>query len=632
MGEPFGKKIVSFLSRVRHDPDNVPTIEKQRLLLLYALLALSLAGGFFNFWFLWSRGSLLSVALQGLFVLGLLVSFVLFWITRKPSGTAIPAGLALCCLMLDIIIHGGGADGLGLLCILPAYPVIYSLVGFGAGNVLILLFYAGVVIRLVLGGFCPPSIFSDPLVVDRMLLLVSLSTFLGLVVNFSIERLVRRLSRLAVEDPQTGLPNRRKTQEVIDRRLVEAERNLSGFAVTGIQVLNDNRIYAMLGGTRGDLVYRELARRLDRWNGHVVVTGRWNTSLFLSVLDTDDFLEIDSICRSLLAKLSAPFIVDGREISVLFTLTVTRYPDDAASGSTLVSNLFSLQDKARTLPGELIFFNQELHKKEEYRYAIAEALFHADLDAELQLCYQPKVRFSDGSCRGAEVLLRWVSPVLGPVSPAEFIPVAEENGLIRKLTRWVIGRVARDLASTAWRDLPVSGRLIQAINLSVHDLKDEDLIPFMLREFERLEMPHSCIEFEITEGVLVDDNPWIKMNLAHLRELGFSIAIDDFGTGYSSLSYLHRLNVQNLKIDQSFVKGMSPESAVRGFAVVDAIILMGQSLGLELTAEGVETEFQASYLRERGCDTAQGWLYSKGIPFEQYIGYALAHPMPVPSS
>ena len=604
--------------------ESIPFLEKQKVICLYTITFVALVGSFFNLPDAMAEGDIISSVLQALFLACIMLSNIIFWISRKLKRTILPLTLAVFSLMLNLVLGSGGNIGLGLFYIIPAYPVLYLLLGFSTGTVLVGLFYVGMIARLFFGHFGAESIYHNPEIVFQGILIITLTTILGISVSIVIGRLILYLSRLVLIDQQTLLPTRWKMEQFLETKIDRAERDLSSFSVAGIQVLNDNRINAMLGTAHGDRIFKEIGARIRSCGAHVELNGRWNSSLFFAVLDTDDFIEIDPICRHFLEVLSAPYIIDHLEVSVVFTITITRYPDDAITGAQIASNLLTFQDKNRNLPGELVFFNQEKLKKEQRLYAISAALSQADYDAELHLDYQPKVHFSDKRCVGSEVLMRWIHPVLGSVSPAEFIPVAEENGQIRKLTRWMIARVVRDLSSEAYRNATVGKSLHNAINLSVQDLKDQDLIPYMLHELEKLD-GSAGIELEITEGVLVDDNPWIRMNLEHLRELGFKLAIDDFGTGYSSLSYLHKLNVNNLKIDQSFVRTIMPDSDERGVPIVDAIISMAKSLSLEITAEGVESKHQSDYLTARGCDTAQGWLFSKSLRLPEYIEFIKKH-------
>jgi len=269
----------------------------------------------------------------------------------------------------------------------------------------------------------------------------------------------------------------------------------------------------------------------------------------------------------------------------------------------------------RDLTGLVSFYDEERHRSEMKRYDMVQELRQAIRLGELRLVYHPKSRLSDGSAHGAEVLLRWRSRRFGEVSPAVFVPLAEESDLILEITRWVVSTAFDDL-----RDLESMGcRIVHAINLSPKDLREDGFQAFIEAERARSGVDPSSVEFEITEGVMMDENPAMQRNLDFLRQSGYRLALDDFGTGYSSLSYLHRLRASNLKIDRSFITRLNESNP--SSPVVDAIISMALSLRLEVTAEGVETAFQEAYLRERRCTYGQGWLYSTPLPLNEYRAY-----------
>jgi sensor c-di-GMP phosphodiesterase-like protein len=280
--------------------------------------------------------------------------------------------------------------------------------------------------------------------------------------------------------------------------------------------------------------------------------------------------------------------------------------------------MMSIFDRGGNIPGQVTFFNEEQLRKERQRFIISEALREADLDREFSLHYQPKILTSHGGCAGAEVLLRWNSSRMGPMPPAQFISVAEENGYIRLITRWILQRCFSDLKQI--QDLPQAEGFVHAINLSVADLKDPAFLPTLQMIMAEKTVDPRFFEFELTEGMLIDENPQIRETLEGLTRMGFRLAIDDFGTGYSSLSYLNTLKVHNIKIDQSFIQQITGQPG-ESHPVVDAIISMGLAMGLEITAEGVETEAQYTYLKERGCQMVQGWLFSRALPLDVYQAY-----------
>lgn len=622
---PLKQRVHSFLFSSEGEHGSVPFLEKRKLVSLYVIGLVTLFGSTFNIVLNVQQGHILSVVLQSLFAFFIYLSIVLFWVFRQCALTFMLVFCAILFLMADVVIAGGGDAGLGVFYILPAFPAIYFLFGARRALFLELLFFISFTLRLLLGSVPETSIYSDPSIIPRVILVMTIAIALSLVVNAGIDSLVRHLSRLVLIDPETGISGRWKTSDFLNSRITKAEKTQETLSLVGVRILNEYRLSAMLGAQKTELIVKEFALRLSEVHEMEAFHGRWSDTLFFMILNTDEFLEVEPLCRDLLKKLSEPIECCDRSVSILCNLMITRYPEDGADADELVGNIMSLQDKGTFLPSELLFFKGEDLQKERYQYNLTESLLRAHYDSEMSLHYQPKMNLETGRCSGAEILLRWTHPDLGSISPAEFIPLAEESGLVRNLTRWIIKNTFQNLASPRYSEKDPEKKLVHAINLSVHDLRDEDLIPFIVRETSRGNFTPSNFEFEITEGILVDDSPWIKMNLLHLLDLGFGLAIDDFGTGYSSLSYLHRLKVNNLKIDQSFISALVTEPQGTPNPVVDAIISMAHSLHLDITAEGVENERQAEYLKEKGCDYIQGWLFSKSLPFNDYLLFIQNH-------
>ncbi len=602
-------------------------IEDQRLRAVVTLDVIAVLGSLYNGYLAVTHGLFLTLAFQLTFIILLAAGNITLLATRNIQVALIPLIAALLTMIASTVVDAGGLTGLGFFFLLPVFPIMYIIVGIRWGTFLILLGGAGMVLRLALGHFLPTSVYNSPEMAFRMGVLIAYTTLVVFLVNFRIDAFLERLTRLALMDFETGLSGRWNFEPHLRARLRRPPRNGldEGLAVVGFKILNFSRVNAMEGPRRSEAVLRELGHRVGLWQNHVEISSRWQSSLFLSVLDTNDFLEIDTSCRELLSLLSKPVIVEDRPISLLCSIAVTRFPEDADGAEDLIGNVITTLDRASAMPDELIFFDKAKHDAERHRYRLFESLVKGDFDEGFSLHYQPKVRFTDGACGGAEVLMRWNHPVYGFVSPGEFISLAEEIGSIRRLTRTMISRVFSDLRTTAYLEASEGLEPVIAINLSMHDLRDQELLPFVNRELKSAGLSPSLIEFEITEGTLIDDNPWIRINMENLLALDFRLAIDDFGTGYSSLSYLHRLKVHDLKIDQSFVRELSEAEGHRESPVIDAIVSMGKSLGLEITAEGVETPFQADYLADRGVDLAQGWLYSKSLPWAEFLEFIRSH-------
>jgi diguanylate cyclase (GGDEF)-like protein len=546
------------------------------------------------------------------YILLAVATLVVFFATRSLACARIPAGIAVIALIVQQFLDPGGVYGLGLLNFFFAIPIVYLFFGLYSGSFFIGTYYFATAVRLGQGKFRATSILANPEIPHRLVVILGLATAIGIITCACLERVIQSLYKLAFYDPVTGLPNRLRIEENLKKEIRFGKDRT--FSVIGIRILNYNKINAMLGTDQGDNLMKQIGERLDAETGPESVTGRWSGSLFVSIQRTTGHAEIEDLARTALDALSEPYHLENHSTTVLFALSVSRYPQDALSSRQLMSNIISLLDGNR--PGDVRFFSNENLRAQHYHFSVIERLSNMDPDREFSLAYQPKIRISDGECTGAEILLRWHDEKLGDVSPAVFIPLAEQSGQIRKITRWVIRNAFSDISEGRDDDSDPETNVF-AINLSVMDLRDRDFVDFLDRELILSDCPAGLVEFEITEGTMVDDDPHIRTNIRAILDRGFRISIDDFGTGYSSLSYLHRLQVHALKIDQSFVKSLDPASA----PVIDAIISMGKSLGLDVIAEGVESFDQLNYLRRKGCDTAQGWLFSKAISFGEYLEY-----------
>lgn len=623
--QSFAVKIANFFLLIKHRPNSIPLLERIKLIALYAITVVVIVGVAFNLPLVLAKQDFLSSSLLIVVLFLMVFGVILFLKTRYMLAAQLPSAIAIIILAFDSIRTAGGVYGFGVLYFIAAIPLIYLFYGLGIGILFALFFYFGSVIRFLIGHFTLYSIYNMHDFTGRIMMIMGISTVLGIVVSVCMELFVRYLTRLAYFDRITQLPNRYKIEEYLRRSVFQGIKGKRTFSVLGIKIMNYTKINAMLGTDLGDQMLEKIGERICASLNESRMTARWSGSLFLAVLETTDYAVLDRYNTTIMEALSSSFLIGNRYVAVVSSVGVCRYPDDAASAAKLISNVISLIDRNENNPGELLFFNEENLQREQYRFTLIEAMNRADFNRDFALVYQPKIRLSDESCVGAEILLRWTDPDLGSISPAVFIPLSEETGYIRKITRWVIRHCFADLGSASGEKKTAVGGGIYAINLSVVDLKDRDLIPFIRQEMTGRDWLLGCIEFEITEGMLIDEDPQIRKNIAQLITLGFRIAIDDFGTGYSCLSYLHTLRVQNLKIDQSFIRGISGLASAASVPVIDAIISMGKALDLEITAEGVENEEQAAYLRSRNCDSVQGWNYSKGLPFAEYLEYRAAH-------
>jgi diguanylate cyclase (GGDEF)-like protein/PAS domain S-box-containing protein len=417
-----------------------------------------------------------------------------------------------------------------------------------------------------------------------------------------------RLRHAGLHDALTGLPNRTLLIQEVDStvlRLDDDER--VAVVVIGLdrfKLVNDS-----LGHDIGDGVLIELARRLRRQVRAADTVARLGGDSFVAttsgVLDGDDACNLAS---RLLAAVREPFEIAGRRVTLTAGAGVALSEPDT-QGDELVRNADTAMYAAkRHGRGRIELFESSLLVNATRQLALEQSLSRATAGGELRVHFQPIMDLGSGSVVGVEALVRWEHPELGLVPPNDFIPLAEETGHILDIGRWVLHRSCETLMAWAGDGAPL--RL--AVNLSPRQLLEPDLADSVAEILDVTGFPVDRLTIEITESVLVDDGPYAVATLRRLRELGIRLSIDDFGTGYSSLVYLRRLNASVLKVDRSFVDGLGRDGEAD--AIVRTVIGLARSLGLDLVAEGVETEQQRGLLVELGCELAQGYLFSRPLP------------------
>jgi EAL domain-containing protein (putative c-di-GMP-specific phosphodiesterase class I) len=333
------------------------------------------------------------------------------------------------------------------------------------------------------------------------------------------------------------------------------------------------------------------------------------------------FEDLEDLARSLHSIGNRSYKIDTSTATVEANVAVTRFPEDGHSPERLIANLMATVSRRSDKGGSISFFNEVSYRAENQKYSIREQLRTAIERNELSLVYHPIVRINSGEALGAEVLLRWNNERFGPVSPGLFIPLAEEMGITTEITLWVMESASSELQRLRERSGGAE-HYVHSLNLSPLDLAEPRFAPSVEQWISRSGIDPTLFELEITEGIVLDQNPRVGESLQRLRNLGFKLAMDDFGTGYSNLRYLNELHLTTVKIDQSFVRQINCHGEFS--PVVEAIISMADSFGLRVTAEGVETAEQADYLTRAGCDTAQGYLYTKPLPIDDYASWLLA--------
>ena len=416
----------------------------------------------------------------------------------------------------------------------------------------------------------------------------------------------RRLRFMAEHDDLTGLLNRFTFSRALDAVLTTAPGAQEAVTLLLVDLDRFKTVNDTLGHGVGDALLVAVAGRLRDFAGADGFAARHGGDEFLLCLPGVPVGRALERATVLLQQLSQPYQIKSYSLTVTPSIGISCAPDHAGSAEALIRFADVAMHKAKASGrNACCLFVEALKQGLRERLALENALHHALARNELSLVFQPQLALQPDEVTGVEALLRWHHPELGPVSPAVFIPVAEETGLMREIGVWVLDQACAQLA--AW--LRDGLRLSVAVNLSAVQFRDADLAQLVQATLARHQVPPALLELEITESMLMEDVDAAVSCLHQLAALGIKLSIDDFGTGYSSLAHLKRLPFDRLKIDRAFVQDLESDSQTR--TIVETILLMARSLGLEVVAEGAETLAQARFLRERGCDLLQGYWLSR---------------------
>lgn len=427
-----------------------------------------------------------------------------------------------------------------------------------------------------------------------------------------------------VQDPLTGLASRLWLEDQLAAAVMRAEARQRRLALLYIDLDGFKPINDSFGYACGDALLREVGLRLQGMGRSTDTIARMGGDEFLMLLDGDP----DSASAALVAdrirhKLQRPYSVDGKEVRLSCSIGIVLYPDHGPRAK-LIARADAAMLAAKHAGGNMhCFFDQRMDHDAEGAIDLQRDLRRAiETHTELALHYQPKIDGRTGRVTGAEALLRWQHPTRGMVSPVVFIPIAERFGLIGDLGQWVTDEACRQVR--AWLDTGLSMRV--AVNLSVHQLRQVDLVERIQESLQHHQVPPELITFEITESAAMEDAQASLRIFERIAQTRVSLSIDDFGTGYSSLSYLRKLPATQLKIDRSFVQDVDREEDAK--SIVRAVIKLAHALGLEVVAEGVETEAQQRILIRMGCDQLQGYLFAKPMPPDQLQQWATSDAQP----
>ncbi|PGH55831.1 GGDEF domain-containing protein [Azospirillum palustre] len=419
-------------------------------------------------------------------------------------------------------------------------------------------------------------------------------------------------------DRLTDLPNRWLVCERLEEAIVRAQRTKSKVAVAFLDLNRFKQVNDTLGHHAGDELLKLVARRLRNCTRMTDTVGRLGGDEFLIVApDAADRSAGARLVEKVLYSMSEPFSVHNQELFCGASIGIAFYPDDGETADQLLRNAdLAMYHAKRNPEHKYVFYDNGMRERSGFTLGLESDLRRASGGDEFELHFQPKIDLDGNRTIGAEALIRWRHPVRGVVSPAEFIPLAEETGLIWEIGAWTLIESCRRLADWIRRDLPIPS---VSVNLSPRQFQDARLVGFVRSVVESAGIPADRLELELTEGAMIGDIEKAVTILNGLKDIGVRLSIDDFGTGYSSLAYLKRFPIDTLKIDRSFVRDIVKSTTDP--AIVGTIVNLAESLGFDTIAEGVETQEQADMLRQQRCTRIQGYLISRPLPIDQFEAF-----------
>jgi diguanylate cyclase (GGDEF)-like protein len=431
----------------------------------------------------------------------------------------------------------------------------------------------------------------------------------------SLSHANKQLHHLALHDSLTRLPNRSLLEDRITQAIAASERSGKHFALMFLDLDRFKTINDSLGHHYGDKLLQATAERLQQAVRAEDTVARLGGDEFVVLLGAiPEPTAAANIAQKLLETLAQPLDVEGQEQNISVSIGISLYPDDGVRLRELMSNADSAMYHAKKMGrGNYQFFTPEMNAAAGKRLALERDLRRALEQKEFELHYQPKVDMASGEVHAMEALVRWRSPERGLVPPNDFIPIAEETGMIIPLGAWVLEEACRQNRAWQLSGLP---QMRVAVNLSAYQFRQQNLPEFVAGLLAQTGLDASSLELEVTESVVMHNPAEAAMTLQRLHAQGIHISVDDFGTGYSSLSYLKQFRLDTLKIDRSFVRDISKDAD--DAAIVKSVIALAHSLRLRVIAEGVETNEQLDYLRMLGCDQYQGYLSSRPLPADEF--------------
>ncbi len=431
-----------------------------------------------------------------------------------------------------------------------------------------------------------------------------------------------RIRYLASHDGLTSLPNRTMFNEMLNYAIQSAHRYNRSFAVLFIDLDRFKVINDTFGHEAGDTLLQEIGKRLTQTVRTSDIVARLGGDEFVVLVqEVNESQQAATVARKILSSVIRPVVLLGQECRVTASIGICLYPLDARDEQTLMKNADIAMYRAKEEgKNNFQFYSEQINTHSLERLALESNLRRALERKEFLLHYQAKLDLKSDMITGVEALLRWQHPDLGLVSPAQFIPLAEETGLIVQIGKWVLRTACAQ--NVQWQRQGVPPICI-SVNLSARQFADETLIDDISNALRETGMDSHLLELEITESMVMQNAERSSRVLAAIKAMGVRIALDDFGTGYSSLAQIKRFPIDTLKVDRSFIREIpqNPEDK----AITQAIIAMGKTLSLTVVAEGVETQEQQTFLRDHACDEMQGFYFSKPIPADQFLNLVLHH-------
>ena len=430
--------------------------------------------------------------------------------------------------------------------------------------------------------------------------------------NALLESSADTLKHQATHDPLTGLPNRALLEDRLRQAISYSDRYGRLMTVVFINLDGFKRINDSLGRKGGDELLKVMAERMARCLRSVDTVVRTGGDEFVIILydQPGDGTDIAPALRKLLETIAQPARIGGQAVQLTGSMGVATYPADGADADALLMNADAAMSHAKASGrNNFEFYAAEMSGAIRDELALREGLRHALARSEFHLAYQPQLDMESGRVTGVEALIRWQHPERGLVSPAQFIPLAEETGLIVPIGEWVLRTAC--FQNKAWQDAGLPPFIV-SVNVSARQFRERTLIAQVALALRDSGLEPRLLELELTESLVMEDLDKALQSMKALRAMGVQLSIDDFGTGYSSLSALKRFPIARLKIDQSFVRDIPGDEEDK--AIAKTIIALGHELNLKVIAEGVETEQQLEFLRAHGCDEMQGYLFSRPVP------------------